>query len=384
MRNLKLACPAFALAFLAFPVVASATAWINLGGTFDPNIAPGMSKGLEVNTTYPNQATVNAYYVDVYSHAIVNYETAAVDYAPVRTSYLHGQTWYAPSAVQWTNHREVVVVGGDNVLYYSTSDSDGPFTNWAPAGYLTSQGPNWPSVCSDPSAVSWGPGRVDVFVLGCDGDVYQATHLNGEWNWASRGTGAYGMSSSAPVAASSNGARLDVWTGLQGLVEDDQYNGSGWTGRVAYPPNDMWSLSSAPIHANGGSNVISGAVVGFDNGNQVVGFGDDMWASHGFTNVAGSGITNWGPLSTATRSNNSIVVYAVDSQQHVARARLQFSGFNASWVLPNYNNLATDPGDVFQGRVGVETGLTEDGNEPIIVFAIKSNGNLWYAPDRNN
>ena len=270
MRNLKLACPAFALAFLAFPVVASATAWINLGGTFDPNIAPGMSKGLEVNTTYPNQATVNAYYVDVYSHAIVNYETAAVDYAPVRTSYLHGQTWYAPSAVQWTNHREVVVVGGDNVLYYSTSDSDGPFTNWAPAGYLTSQGPNWPSVCSDPSAVSWGPGRVDVFVLGCDGDVYQATHLNGEWNWASRGTGAYGMSSSAPVAASSNGARL------------------------------------------------------------------------------------------------------------------QFSGFNASWVLPNYNNLATDPGDVFQGRVGVETGLTEDGNEPIIVFAIKSNGNLWYAPDRNN
>jgi hypothetical protein len=342
---------------------------MNFGGVFDSTRTPAMTKAMELGV-----AKLNAYVVELNTNTIINVEMVASPNTS-KVTRLPFTTLASPAAVEWTNHREVVAVAmNGKQLFFSTSDNDQAFTAWSQAGSF----PAPSGICGDPSAVSWGPGRVDVLVLACDGDIMQGTHLNNAWNWASRGPGF--NSSRAPVASSPDGARLDVWMPISGQIEDDQYNGSGWTGREASPLTGMWSIASSPIHANGGNNVISGAVVGLDLDGQLVGLGDDMWASHGFAYAPSSNINGWGWPSTATFSPNSIVVYGLDAQQHIARTRLSFSGFTPQWNAMS-NNLGGPSGQAFAGRVGVIAGLTENGSEPLFVFAITPSGNLYFSLD---
>src|SRR5262245_13368926 len=60
---------------------------------------------------------------------------------------------------------------------------------------------------SDPAAVSWGPGRIDVFVRGSDNALWHKWFENQWSGWESLG----GSITSAPDVASWGAGRLDVF-----------------------------------------------------------------------------------------------------------------------------------------------------------------------------
>jgi lysozyme len=89
---------------------------------------------------------------------------------------------------------------------------------------------------TDPSVVSWGPGRIDAFWEGEDGNLWQATYTagwygNGAWSAPiSLGLGPLG---SQPEAVSPGRGLIDVfWKGSGGALWVDRYNGI-WSGAVA-------------------------------------------------------------------------------------------------------------------------------------------------------
>jgi len=56
------------------------------------------------------------------------------------------------------------VRGPGNGLFHKEFNPETGWTSWYPFGGL---------LTSDPAAVSWGPGRIDVFVRAPDGALYQ-------------------------------------------------------------------------------------------------------------------------------------------------------------------------------------------------------------------
>ena len=81
---------------------------------------------------------------------------------------------------------------------------------------------------SAPDATSDGAGRLDVFVRGVGGGMWQRSFRNGGWSsWLAVG----GIMASGGGAASWGPNRLDVVTrGLDGAVWANAWLGSGWLG----------------------------------------------------------------------------------------------------------------------------------------------------------
>ena len=68
-----------------------------------------------------------------------------------------------------------------NNLYHKTWDG----SSWQPSKGWENLGHN---IVSLPEAVSWGPNRIDVFLLGADGLPYQKTFDGTKWlDWESLG-----------------------------------------------------------------------------------------------------------------------------------------------------------------------------------------------------
>ena len=63
------------------------------------------------------------------------------------------------------------------------------------------------NIASDPDIASWGPGRLDVFAKGAQGNLVHKYYANGAWSgWESLG----GTLASGPAAVSWGAKRLDV------------------------------------------------------------------------------------------------------------------------------------------------------------------------------
>lgn len=90
--------------------------------------------------------------------------------------------------------------------------------------------PNWENlggvIIGSPAAVSWGAGRIDVFVRGTDNALWHK-YFNGSWSgWESLG----GYIMSSPTAASWGSGRLDVFAkGSDNSLVHIAYDGA-WTG----------------------------------------------------------------------------------------------------------------------------------------------------------
>jgi hypothetical protein len=134
--------------------------------------------------------------------------------------YSAGRTPYSVTAVSWGSGRlDLFLHGTDNEIYHKSFDGtwEPSQTDWLPLGGET---------VDDVTAVSWGAGRLDVFVRGTD-DVIYHKFLNGNsWaGWESLG-GATGFQVSA---ASSGVGILDVLVrGTNNLTYHKTFNGSAW------------------------------------------------------------------------------------------------------------------------------------------------------------
>lgn len=166
-------------------------------------------------------------------HLFVRDTSGALSYA-VRTQAgswsgfrsLGGQVLSVPSvAVRPGGGLAVLVRGPGNKIFANYSLPDG-WSGWqeVPGGGLTGSNP----------AAAWGfqPNRLDVFVTGLAGGLYQQTYSNGRWNGWHRVDSE--LPSTARLAAAARPGRVIVYAAVEGAVVYKQYVGE-WRGYFLAP-----------------------------------------------------------------------------------------------------------------------------------------------------
>src|SRR6202043_3152845 len=104
-------------------------------------------------------------------------------------------------------------------------------------------------LASSPTATSWTPGRLDVFVQGIDGLLYQRFWNINSWNnaWLPRGGPYVGAAFDRPAAATWGQGRMDLFVrGIDNRLWQTFYSGTGWSGWFAPPGTEEGRLGSAP------------------------------------------------------------------------------------------------------------------------------------------
>lgn len=105
------------------------------------------------------------------------------------TTALGGVTLSNPSAVSWGGNRlDVFARGTDNGLWHRGSEDSHNWYGWERVA---------DNVASDPVAVSWGPWRLDIFYRGTDNALWQAWW---DGSWHSRSFGGYVVGDPAVVS----------------------------------------------------------------------------------------------------------------------------------------------------------------------------------------
>src|SRR5438445_6390906 len=104
-----------------------------------------------------------------------------------------------------------------NALMEDARDANGVWSGWPSLGGV---------LVTRPTAVSWGPGRIDVFVRGTDAHLWHKAYTTGAWSgWQNLG-GVLPVGA-APTAASMGVNLLEVFTrGTDNAVWERTLNGS--------------------------------------------------------------------------------------------------------------------------------------------------------------
>jgi hypothetical protein len=145
---------------------------------------------------------------------------------------LDGQIFGAPSVVSWGPGRiDLIVVGTDSNIYQRTS-TDGQWSNWAALG-----GP----ALGPPALVSWGPNRLDIFIIGGDKGIYHKYWDGSQWNpspseWQPVGGTVYGDVNvvAMPAAVSWGAGRIDLFVmGTDRAIYQKTSVWDSWTGWAA-------------------------------------------------------------------------------------------------------------------------------------------------------
>ena len=126
---------------------------------------------------------------------------------------------------------------------------DGQWYGWESLG-----NPPGGAVTSDPDAVSWGNGRIDLFVRGADNALWHKWFQNGWSNWESLG----GVSYSGPGSCSWASGRLDVFVkALTGDIAHKWFDGQwyGWESLGNPPGGAVTSDPDAVSWGNGRINL---------------------------------------------------------------------------------------------------------------------------------
>lgn len=122
------------------------------------------------------------------------------------------------AVASWAPNRvDAFIRGMDGALYQKWFDG----VNWN--GWTSRGG----SISGPPAVVSWGQNRLDVFARGVDGALVHIANDGSTWgNWESLGGSMMGV----PVAVATALNRLDVFVrGIDRSVRWISWNGSGWT-----------------------------------------------------------------------------------------------------------------------------------------------------------
>jgi len=144
---------------------------------------------------------------------------------------------------------------------------------------------------SDPAAVSWGSGRIDLFVRGADNAVWHKYFANSQWSaWASLG----GSLASGPAVSSWGAGRLDVFArGSDNTLQHTWFD-QAWAGRweslgggiTADPAAVAWGVNRIDVFVRGTDNALyhkyfNGAWSG--------------WEGLGGVLASGPAVSSWGP-----------------------------------------------------------------------------------------
>jgi hypothetical protein len=201
--------------------------------------------------------------------------------------------------VSWGPNRiDAFVVGTDSALYHKWWNGSA----WGPSltGYENMGG----TLSSAPEVVSWGPNRLDVFVLGMNSGLYHKW-----WNgsaWGPSLTGYENMGGTIvgqPKAVSWGANRLDVFVvGTDSALYHKWWNGSAWGPSLTGYENMGGTIVSDPEVVCWGPNRIDIFVVG-TNGNLFhKWWNGSAWGPSltGYENMGGSiigrpKVVSWGP-----------------------------------------------------------------------------------------
>jgi hypothetical protein len=192
--------------------VGAQQSWQNLGGGFTLDFFPaatfaGTAVGTDIVDVYAVAAADGSLLVN--SLRPINFASTWIGW-----TNLGPQCASSPTAVVWplangSQHREVFVLGTDRALYHQYAESS-VWTGWQFIGM-----PAGKTLCGDPSAVSWEPGRIDVFVDSCDNPP-QLEHtwvaVDRSCVWCTWDSPAGSVSSvETPIATSQASQVLDVF-----------------------------------------------------------------------------------------------------------------------------------------------------------------------------
>lgn len=189
------------------------------------------------------------------------------------------------SAVSWGSGRlDLFVRGANNAILHKYFDG----TNWEPSisGWESLGG----ATTGDISAVSWGPGRLDVFIRGLDNMVYHKCFDGANWGptWEWIGGPVAGEVS----AASWGPGRLDVFGTRFGdnAIVHQFYDGTHWGPAIS---ESLGGATTGKVSAvSWGSGRLDLFVRGTDNGIYHKYFNGSQW---------GPSVLNWeSPVGGAT------------------------------------------------------------------------------------
>ncbi len=215
-----------------------------------------------------------------------------------------------PAALSWAPGRlDVFARGGDNKLWQKFSTTGG--ATWS--GWFQPVGPSG-TLASQPCVVSWAPNRLDVFVVGTDGRIYRRFYANG-WSgaWESLGAPAAGLNGD-PVAASWGVGRIDLFvTGKDGRLHQKFY-ANGWSGWGQPPGTESGVLASSPGAASWGRDQVAVFARGPDNGLMWTNFFQGYWSgwrrlgspSDVFTSNPSAGSAGCQQLDVYVRGTNAL------------------------------------------------------------------------------
>jgi hypothetical protein len=211
------------------------------------------------------------------------------------TDYQHFERAGSPARpIPANTGASVASIAADELLIVARSGSGEVVQRTRTAQVWSAPSPLGGYSDSTPDAASWGPDRVDVFVLGSDGAVWHRARSGAAWgSWGSLGGGFL----SGPTAASWAPGRIDVFgQGLDHALWTNSWTGSSWTGwrtlggAITSDPDAVsWGAGRLDVFARG----IDGAVWhrAFDHGSWAA------WDSVGGRTVSGPGAASRGPGS---------------------------------------------------------------------------------------
>ena len=203
--------------------------------------------------------------------------------APPPTSGLNLELARPSAVAQSTTRVDAARRAGDGSVEVTTWTGT-TWTGWTSIGGYT---------LSDPEAVSWGAGRLDVFAVGGDRALWHRgwTTGSGWMPWERLG----GELSTSPGAAAWSPGRVDVFAGgLDGALWTISWTGSGWTDWTSLGG----TLTSRPDVASWGAGRLDVFARGTDSALWHRAFGAGTW--FGWERIGGAlgsgpGAVSWGP-----------------------------------------------------------------------------------------
>jgi hypothetical protein len=241
----------------------------------------------------------------------------------------------SPEAIAWNdghnaNRIDVFAVNGaDRALHQRTAQGQGWAGDWTDLGGVFT---------SAASAVSWGPGRLDVFARGSDFTLRHRAFANGQWltDWQNYG----GSLACAPVAATRGANLIDIVAVAHdgSLIHRwwDGQNWSDWESRIAGP---QITFVTEPAVVASGPDRFDLVVLGSD-GNLY-----HLWWTQGAFRGPNK-LSPVGPKPTLVRTpSGKLYLFGCDAFNNLIGA--SFNG--NTWTAPG--ELPTGFGPTIEGRV---------------------------------
>ncbi|WP_108718751.1 hypothetical protein [Miniimonas sp. S16] len=225
-----------------------------------------------------------------------------------------------PAVASWAHGRlDVFVRGTDNALWHKwfrrgTFGIGGGWSGWESLGGV---------LTSDPAAVSWSEGRIDVFVRGTDNALWHKWFAGGWSGWESLG----GVLTSGPGVSSWAPGRLDVFVRGTDNAMWHKWFQAGWSG---------WEslggvLTSDPDAVSWGPNRIDSFVRGTDGA-----LWHKWWALVPTVRLHAKIVTNPN-VALATSVANMVNVYATRG------IRVQLASVESISVPASLNTVDVNP-----------------------------------------